>query len=695
MNLRIKSNNYWTKEIFFIGVFSILILISIFYILLVKLNLNLNRKKYIRSISEAQLSLVENKLETSIKSLYLLSDFIDIYSQETNKDKKNKLLKDILIDTKFYDIGFINFNGNIATANNSDIKSKRFFNEIINGKKYDFEYAFDEEINEYIFYIAVPVYEGEKFTGVLFAKEIVSEIEGYESYEEDVSELDRYIIHSDGTIIYRDDFSSFETGENLFDELKNYNKVNEVLDIQDKIKDKQSTTNLLNYMDKTQILSIYPVKLTEDFYSIISIDSKSIENSVIGIEKVSFILIILFLFLTGFSLFILLIYREKNKELKEENYRKKRFLSNISHEIRTPMNGVIGSVELALKNKDNQQKLQYYLNNTLIASNNLLNLFDDLLTMTKGKLGELRLYEECVSVREIIQKVNSIVLPILEQKKKRYTIDISSLEDISVICDENKIVQILINLIINSSKFTEENGEIHLSIQLKKVKSNNIGQFVFLVEDNGIGMTKEFMHKMFLPFTQADEFNSKHNGGAGLGLSITKSIVDLMGGEIEVESELAHGTRFDITLPLKIVDSNFINAGCYKNFSNIGQGKRVLLAEDDEISRIIECELLNSLGFEVDAAINGKEAYKKFIDSDKDYYDLILIDHIMPEMNGYEGCNKIRNSNHWNAESIIILAMTAGSLNKSEKLISKSGVNDSLTKPINKNLFIEKLEKVF
>lgn len=695
MNLRIKSNNYWTKEIFFIGVFSILILISIFYILLVKLNLNLNRKKYIRSISEAQLSIVENKLETSIKSLYLLSDFIDIYSQETNKDKKNKLLKDILIDTKFYDIGFINFNGNIVTANNSDIKSKRFFNEIINGKKYDFEYAFDEEINEYIFYIAVPVYEGEKFTGVLFAKEIVSEIEGYESYEEDVSELDRYIIHSDGTIIYRDDFSSFETGENLFDELKNYNKVNEVLDIQDKIKDKQSTTNLLNYMDKTQILSIYPVKLTEDFYSIISIDSKSIENSVIGIEKVSFILIILFLFLIGFSLFILLIYREKNKELKEENYRKKRFLSNISHEIRTPMNGVIGSVELALKNKDNQQKLQYYLNNTLIASNNLLNLFDDLLTMTKGKLGELRLYEECVSVTEIIQKVNSIVLPILEQKKKRYTIDISSLEDISVICDENKIVQILINLIINSSKFTEENGEIHLSIQLKKVKSNNIGQFVFSVEDNGIGMTKEFMHKMFLPFTQADEFNSKHNGGAGLGLSITKSIVDLMGGEIEVESELAHGTRFDITLPLKIVDSNFINAGCYKNFSNIGQGKRVLLAEDDEISRIIECELLNSLGFEVDAAINGKEAYKKFIDSDKDYYDLILIDHIMPEMNGYECCNKIRNSNHWNAESIIILAMTAGSLNKSEKLISKSGVNDSLTKPINKNLFIEKLEKVF
>ena len=313
MNLRIKSNNYWTKEIFFIGVFSILILISIFYILLVKLNLNLNRKKYIRSISEAQLSLVENKLETSIKSLYLLSDFIDIYSQETNKDKKNKLLKDILIDTKFYDIGFINFNGNIVTANNSDIKSKRFFNEIINGKKYDFEYAFDEEINEYIFYIAVPVYEGEKFTGVLFAKEIVSEIEGYESYEEDVSELDRYIIHSDGTIIYRDDFSSFETGENLFDELKNYNKVNEVLDIQDKIKDKQSTTNLLNYMDKTQILSIYPVKLTEDFYSIISIDSKSIENSVIGIEKVSFILIILFLFLIGFSLFILLIYREKIK----------------------------------------------------------------------------------------------------------------------------------------------------------------------------------------------------------------------------------------------------------------------------------------------------------------------------------------------------------------------------------------------
>ena len=295
MNLRIKSNNYWAKEIFFIGIFLILILISIFYILIVKLNLNLNQKKYIRSISEAQLSLVENKLETSIKSLYLLSDFIDIYSQETDKDKKNNLLKDILIDTKFYDIGFINLNGNIVTANNSHIKSKKFFNEIINGKKYDFEYAFDEEINEYIFYIAVPVYEGQKFMGVLFAKEIVGEIEGYESYEEDASELDRYIIHSDGTIIYKDNSSNFNIGKNLFNELKNYNKVNEVLDIQDKIKDKQSTINLLNYMDKPQILSIYPIKLTEDFYSIIVIDSKYIESSAISIEKGSFILIALFL----------------------------------------------------------------------------------------------------------------------------------------------------------------------------------------------------------------------------------------------------------------------------------------------------------------------------------------------------------------------------------------------------------------
>ena len=307
--------------------------------------------------------------------------------------------------------------------------------------------------------------------------------------------IDRYIVHSDGTIIYKDDSSSFETGDNLFNELKNYNKINEILDIQNEIKNKQSTINLLNYKDKSQIVSFYPIKYIEDFYSIISINSKFIKQSDILIEKGSFILIALFLFLTGFSLFVSLIYMEKNKELKEENYRKKRFLSNISHELRTPMNGVIGSAELALKNKDNQEKLQYYLNNTLIASNNLLKLFDDLLTMTKGKLGELRLYEECVRVREIIQKVNSIVLPILEQKKKRYTIDISSLEDISVICDENKIVQILINLIINSSKFTEENGEIHLSIKLIKIKSNNIGKFVFSVQDNGIGMTKEFMHK--------------------------------------------------------------------------------------------------------------------------------------------------------------------------------------------------------
>ena len=476
MSLKIKSNNYWTKGFFFIGAFSILILISISYISIVKLNLNFNRKKCIRSISEAQLSLVENKLETSVQLLYLLSDFMDIYSQETNKDKKNNLLNDVLIDTKFYDIGFINLNGDVVTANNNyyDVKNKKFFYEIISGKKYYFEYEFDEQINEYIFYIAIPTYQDKKITGVIFAKEGSSEVVGYCDHQENIGEMDKYILHSDGTIICKNNSSGFNIGENFFNELNDYNKNNKILDIQNKIKNKQSTINLLNYKDGSQIVSIYPIKYTEDFYSITSVDSKLIKQSVASIEKGSFILIVLFLFLIEFSLFLLLVYREKNKKLKEENYRKKRFLSNISHEIRTPMNGVIGSVELALKNKDNQQKLQYYLNNTLIASNNLLNLFDDLLTMTKGKLGELRLYEECVSVREIIQKVNSIVLPILEQKKKRYTIDISSLEDISVICDKNKIVQILINLIINSSKFTEENGEIHLSIKLIKIKSTEV-----------------------------------------------------------------------------------------------------------------------------------------------------------------------------------------------------------------------------
>ena len=421
MNLKIKSNNYWKQGIFFIGVFISLIAISISYILIIKFNLNYNKKKYISFISEAQLRLIENKLKTSSHSLYILSDFKDIFSQEINKDKKINLLNDVLADTEFYDIGFINLNGDMVTAknNNYDVNNKKFFREIISGEEYYFEYEFDEQINEYIFYIAIPTYQDKKLTGVLFAKEIVSESEIYGNYQEDMFTIDKYIVNSDGTIICKNNSSGLSVGDNLFNELNDYNKNNKILDIQNEIKNKRSTINLLNYKDKSQIVSFYPIKYIEDFYSIISINSKFIKQSDILIEKGSFILIVLFLFLIGFSLFLLLIYRERNKELKEENYRKKRFLSNISHELRTPMNGVIGSAELALKNKDNQQKLQYYLNNTLIASNNLLKLFDDLLTMTKGKLGELKLSEESVSIKEIIQKVNSIVLPILDQKGKK------------------------------------------------------------------------------------------------------------------------------------------------------------------------------------------------------------------------------------------------------------------------------------
>lgn len=690
MNLKIKSNNYWKQGIFFIGVISILILISISYILIVKFNLNLNRKKYIKSISETQVNLIENKFEKTIQTLYVLSDFMDMYNKEINKDRKDDILNNLLMYAEFYDVGFMNLNGDLFTAKNNtyDLNNKKFFYEIINGEKYYIECEFDEKIKEYIFYIAIPIYEEKNITGVLFSKQIVSELNLYDNHKEDIATIDRYITNSDGEVIYKSDSGSFKIGDNLFSEFKDYNKSTDILSMQD-------TINFLNYKDKSQIVCIYPINCTKDLYSIISIDANLIKRSDIGIERGSFILIGIFSVLIGFSLFLLLVYREKNKELKEENYRKKRFLSNISHEIRTPMNGVIGSAKLALENKDDEEKLQYYLNNALIASNNLLNLFDDLLTMTKGKLGELKLYEECVSIEEIIEKVNSMVVPILEQKKKTYTIDISSLEDINVLCDENKIIEILINLIINASKFTGDNGKIHLSIKLEKIKSNNIGKFIFSVEDNGIGMSKEFMSKMFLPFTQADEFNSKHNGGAGLGLSITKSIVDLMGGKIEVKSKLECGTRFDITLPLKVMELNSKNESCHDDFSNIGQGKRVLLAEDDEISRIIESEILNSIGFEVDATINGEEAYKKFIDSDKDYYDLILVDHIMPEMNGYECGKKIRNSNHCNAESIIIFGMTAGALNESKKLIKNSRMNEWLPKPVDKKLVIEKLKKYF
>ena len=170
MNLKIKSNNYWKQGIFFIGVFISLIAISISYILIIKFNLNYNKKKYISFISEAQLRLIENKLKTSSHSLYILSDFKDIFSQEINKDKKINLLNDVLADTEFYDIGFINLNGDMVTAknNNYDVNNKKFFREIISGEEYYFEYEFDEQINEYIFYIAIPTYQDKKLTGVLF-----------------------------------------------------------------------------------------------------------------------------------------------------------------------------------------------------------------------------------------------------------------------------------------------------------------------------------------------------------------------------------------------------------------------------------------------------------------------------------------------------------------------------------------------
>ena len=150
-------------------------------------------------------------------------------------------MNDVLIDTKFYDIGFINLNGDVVTANNNyyDVKNKKFFYEIISGKKYYFEYEFDEQINEYIFYIAIPTYQDKKITGVIFAKEGASEVVGYCDHQENIGEMDKYILHSDGTIICKNNSSGFNIGENFFNELNDYNKNNKILDIQNKIKNKQ------------------------------------------------------------------------------------------------------------------------------------------------------------------------------------------------------------------------------------------------------------------------------------------------------------------------------------------------------------------------------------------------------------------------------------------------------------------------
>lgn len=360
-------------------------------------------------------------------------------------------------------------------------------------------------------------------------------------------------------------------------------------------------------------------------------------------------------------------------DLEKASRAKSDFLSRMSHDIRTPMNAIMGMVTIARSHLNNEERLAGCLDKIDTSSRLLLSIINEVLDMSKIESGRIVLTEEAVNLSELVQSVVSMVQPLIDEKRLQFQIHLNDICHEFVLGDMQRLQQLIMNLLTNAIKYTEEGGIIRLEIFERPSGINLTGCYEFAVEDNGIGMRAEFLDRIFEPFERADDERIHSVQGTGLGLSICKSVVEKMGGQIRVESEYGRGSRFTASVYLKQTEGEIDNKAL--------RGMSVLIADDDEITCINTCKRLEALGIRTEWVTNGREALDKAIamhTSGRDYFAAIL-DLKMPGLDGIETTRKIRE-NLGNSLPVILIS----SYDFSEYLdrATSAGVNGFITKPL-------------
>ena len=391
---------------------------------------------------------------------------------------------------------------------------------------------------------------------------------------------------------------------------------------------------------------------------------------------------------------------ESNKKLKKakdittealqtaENANKAKtdFLSNMSHDIRTPMNAIIGMTSLIRHDAGNKAKVIEYADKIDISSQHLLGIINDVLDMSKIEAGKTVFKYTDFSILDFITELNTIFHSQIDEKNQTFTIIKENIRHEWVNGDQVHLMQIFSNLVSNAVKYTQEGGKIQFLVEECETKSSVYAKYRFLVSDNGMGMSADFKDTIFDAFTRAESSMTNKIQGTGLGMAITKNLVEAMGGTIDVESELGQGSCFEVLIDLRIAEDRFVSSAEQAEkdepAGNVLKGMRFLCAEDNELNAEILMELLKIEDAECTICENGKRVLEAFEQSAPGDYDMILMDVQMPVMNGYEATKAIRRSSHELAKTIPIIAMTANAFSEDIQHSLAAGMNAHVSKPV-------------
>ena len=371
---------------------------------------------------------------------------------------------------------------------------------------------------------------------------------------------------------------------------------------------------------------------------------------------------------------------------QEANRSKSSFLANMSHDIRTPMNAIIGITSLLRHDAGDKAKVIEYADKIDTSSQHLLGIINDVLDMSKIEAGKTVFKYSDFSILEFMQELDTIFHSQIYEKQQTFTVIKENIHHEWVNGDQVHLMQIFSNLLSNAIKYTQEGGKIQLLVEECETKSSVYAKYRFLVYDNGMGMASDFKDTIFDAFTRAESSLTNKIQGTGLGMAITKNLVEAMGGTIDVDSELGQGSCFEILMDLKIAEDRTAALAAQEETDeqdgNILQGMRFLCAEDNELNAEILTELLKIEGAECTICENGEEILKAFEQSAPGDYDMILMDVQMPVMNGYEATKAIRRSSHKLAKTIPIIAMTANAFSEDIQHSLAAGMNAHISKPV-------------
>ena len=426
------------------------------------------------------------------------------------------------------------------------------------------------------------------------------------------------------------------------------------------------------------------------------IRSDLFKNSVI---QMGLILMSLFIM---FNIYSAILKRGREAELakihaEESSRAKTNFLSNMSHDIRTPMNAIIGYTNLAQRHGVTPEEMKNFLVKIENSSQHLLSLINDILDMSRIESGKMELDNAPCNITKVLDELRDMFATQMETKKINFIVDTSAVQNKYVSCDNHRLNRVLLNLTSNAYKFTPEGGKISITLSEKNSDVEGVGLYELRVKDSGIGMSPEFAATVFEPFTRERTSTVSGIQGTGLGMAITKSIIDLMKGDIKVVTAPGKGTEFILHIELQLVDKSEVkeDTPAIDEISDLDfSDKKLLLVEDIEVNREIAIMILEEVGFTVDFATNGKEAVEKFSASKPGDYDAILMDIQMPIMNGYEAAQAIRKLKNPALAKIPIIAMTANAFSEDVERAKAAGMNDHVAKPLDVPKMMETLQRV-